>query len=379
MSEILRDRLFVLLRSGMYARSVEEFSIFEGIDDEQWSQLMAVAKRHGLMLLIIEALEYLPSEYHPSLKIKARWAFAAISAEDRFEHYKQTVEELTKIMNSAGLPIILMKGLTVATLYPNPARREGGDIDIFLLGDKNMGDELIRSLGIEVENDGEEEKHSHFIFKGVDVENHNTFIDIEHYLEKYWQRTKRINQILHNAVDEGMIEDMALGDQKVKILEPRVALFFMVAHAMMHAIGVDGACRQYTDIVIYINHYREQIDADWLKARFEECGMSKFVANMEHFCVASLGMEPFFNLSQEEIVEGDLSLENILFMFRVKPKSESIVRHTIDSINKLVLYRRIRLAYLGIASYRDYVIPSFIKRSKALYSRLSKSKDNKLH
>ncbi len=363
----------------MYARSVEEFSIFKGIDDEQWLQIMAVAKRHGLMLLIIEALEYLPSEYHPSLKIRAGWAFAVINAEDRFEHYKQTVEELARTMHSAELPIILMKGLTIARLYPNPARREGGDIDIFLLGDKKKGDELVRSLGIEVEKDGEDEKHSHFIFNGVDVENHNTFIDIEHYLEKYWQRTKRINQILHNAVDEGLIVEMTVGSQKVMTLEPRVALFFMMAHAMMHAIGVDGACRQYTDIAIYINHYRDQIDTDWLKASFEECGMSRFVANMEHFCVTRLGMEPFFNLSEEIVVEGELSLENILFMFRVKPKSESVVRHSVDTMNKLVLYRRIRLAYLGIGSYRDYVIPSFIKRSKALFRRLFKSKVNKLH
>ncbi len=374
MSEILRERLFILLRSAIYARSVEEFSVFNGMDDEQWSQLMTIAKRHGLMLLTAEALEYLPSQYHPSLKLKATWAFALINAEGRFEHYKKTVEQLAEVMSDGGLPMILIKGLTVASLYPNPTRREGGDIDMFLLGDKNKGDELIKSLGIAVYEEGDDEKHSHFVFNGVDVENHNTFIDIEHYVDKYWQRTKRINEIIHNAVDEGRLSEMTIGSQRVATLEPTVALFFMVAHAMMHAIGVDGAIRQYSDIVVYTNHYREQIDSEWLKSRFEECGMSKYVANMEHFCVTRLGMSPLFDLDEKYIVEGELSLENILFMFRVKAKSKSIVRHTIDSLKKLVLYRRIRLAYLGIGSYRDYVIPSFIKRTKALYLRICTSK-----
>ncbi len=376
MSDILRERLFILLRSVIYAQNVEQFSAFNDMNDEQWAELMTVAKRQGLTLLIAEALELLPAKYHPSLKLKAAWAFALIKAEDRFEHYKRTVEELAEIMSDAGLPIILMKGLTVASLYPNPARREGGDIDMFLLGDKTKGDDVIRSLGIDVYKDGDEEKHSHFVFKGVEVENHNTFIDIEHYLEKYWQRTKRINEIIHSAVDEGRLSEMTIGSQRVATLEPNVAIFFMVAHAMMHAVGVDGAIRQYSDIVVFTNHYRTQIDQEWLKARFEECGMSKYVANMEHFCVTRLGMSPLFNLDEKYIVEGELSLENILFMFRVKAKSKSIVRHTIDSLKKLVLYRRIRLAYLGIGSYRDYVIPSFIKRTKALYLRICTSKQS---
>ena len=374
MSEILRERLFVLLRSAMYASSVEEFSVFNGIDDKQWTELMVIAKKHGLKLLITEALEYLPVQFHPSNKLKAPWAFSVFRAEDRFEHYKSTLEDLAEIMDGASLPVILMKGLTVARLYPNPARREGGDIDVFLIGNKNKGDDVVRSLGITVEKDGEKEKHSHFVFNGVDVENHNTFIDIEHYLEKYCQRTKRINEIIHSAVDEGRLEEMKVGRQKVYTLEPKVALFFMVAHAMMHAISIDGAIRQYSDIAIYINHYREQIDADWLHDRFEECGMRKFVANMEHFCVTRLGMDSFFNIDEKDLVEGELSLENILFMFRVKAKSKTIIRHTFDSVIKLVLYRRIRLAYLGIGSYMDYVIPSFIKRAKALYIRICTSK-----
>ncbi len=376
MSEMLKERLFFLLRSAMYARSAEEFSIFNGIDDEQWEELMTTAKRHGLKLLITEALDYLPSQYHPSLKVKATWAFAVINAEDRFEHYKQTLEELAKIMSDSEISILLMKGLTVASLYPNPARREGGDIDMFLLGDKNKGDAAIRSLGVAIDQDGEGYKHSHFVFNGIDVERHNTFIEIDHYIKKYRRQTERINEIILGSINEGRLSEMTIGSQKVFMLEPKYALLFMIAHAMGHIIFVDGGIRQYSDIAIYIKYYRDQLDAEWFKERFEECGMSKFVANMEYFCVHRLGMKPFFNLDYKDIETGEFSLENVLLRFRLVPNIISSLRDPKELIDKLVLYRRLRLAYLGIGSYVDFVMPRVIRRAKAKKQTICTSKQS---
>ena len=96
-----------------------------------------------------------------------------------------------------------MKGVGLSTYYPIPSHREGGDIDIYTFSaDKNrmtdeqanrLADELMERQGIPIEMHSY--KHSNFYYKGIPVENHKVFLNVEHYpiavqvdalLKRYW-------------------------------------------------------------------------------------------------------------------------------------------------------------------------------------------------
>ena len=48
-------------------------------------------------------------------------------------------------MSKNNIPMMVIKGYTLARLYPKPERRIGGDIDIFLFDKQEEGDCIIRN------------------------------------------------------------------------------------------------------------------------------------------------------------------------------------------------------------------------------------------
>ncbi|MCQ5099088.1 nucleotidyltransferase family protein [Bacteroides caccae] len=68
-----------------------------------------------------------------------------------------------------------------------PEFRELGDMDIYTYDKHDEANQIPKSLGIDVEFD---EKHDMFNFEGVNVEHHNTFINV------HSKKTRLINEYL---------------------------------------------------------------------------------------------------------------------------------------------------------------------------------------
>lgn len=71
-------------------------------------------------------------------KFLMQWIAMGLALEKRNQLLNVRCKEITKISNGLGLCSCVLKGQGVAMLYPNPLRRQNGDIDLWVEG--NRGD-----------------------------------------------------------------------------------------------------------------------------------------------------------------------------------------------------------------------------------------------
>ncbi len=93
--------------------------------------------------------------------------------EQRSSSQKKVIAELVNIWASEGIKTMIFKGQSNASLYPVPDHRASGDIDCWLSGDAEKGDDIMARHGAVV--DFKWYRHSKISFRGETIENHRVF------------------------------------------------------------------------------------------------------------------------------------------------------------------------------------------------------------
>lgn len=89
-------------------------------------------------------------------------------------HYQK---ELIQLFESAGIPLVILKGTAAAIYYPNPIHRTMGDIDYLVPQDRfEAARELMEKSGYTAEyGDSEDSRHVGFTKNGIVFEMHRYF------------------------------------------------------------------------------------------------------------------------------------------------------------------------------------------------------------
>ena len=101
---------------------------------DEWGLLLQEAKRQALVGVLYDALNHLPPDQRPPKAVLIQWhAMTERIAHDNRRLNRDAVW-LTERFARAGFRSVVLKGQGNALLYPNPLRRQTGDIDIWLDG-----------------------------------------------------------------------------------------------------------------------------------------------------------------------------------------------------------------------------------------------------
>lgn len=101
---------------------------------EEWEGLLEEAQRQALVGVLYDALERLPDEQRPPRQTLIGWhALTEQIAADN-ERLNRDAVWVTERFLKVGFRNTILKGQGNALLYPNPLRRQPGDIDIWLEG-----------------------------------------------------------------------------------------------------------------------------------------------------------------------------------------------------------------------------------------------------
>ena len=236
MKRYSEQMLLALLRSALHQREVE-IAYFSKASEEDWVKCFRLAVHQGVAALTLGGIERLPSEYSPPLNVKLSWALAEQEKLEIYEAQCKAVNELTDLFEQHGIGTVVLKGVGLSRLYPIPARREGGDVDIYTYSsDKSkmsddeanrLADRIILDLG-ETMDDTPSEKHSKFTFKGVTFENHRKFLHIDEsdavYAAEKW---------LQNNFESQTVE-LLDGQCEIQVPSERFDTVFVSMHAAQH-------------------------------------------------------------------------------------------------------------------------------------------------
>jgi len=186
--------------------------------DADWQGLFALARQHGVVTLLYDAILRLPPERQPQGDMALSWALSAERTRHHFAHQAEVLQSLARRSKEAALPMLLVKGMELACLYPVPDSRACGDIDVYFFDRYEEGNALLGAAGAPLDG-----KHSEVAVDGVMVENHLTLLDQE------YRSQRRAEQYIYATLPQATPDA-----DGVYHLAPMGAMVYLLMHTVSH-------------------------------------------------------------------------------------------------------------------------------------------------
>lgn len=248
--------LFSLLRHAIWQNRDEELINFD-LTTPEWQRLIENAAGMGVLAIAFDTLPKGDALPGLSKELMIRWGLSVQRFEDRNRRQREALRELIDTFRENRIEVLLLKGLGLAENYPLPAHRECGDLDIYLFGDYEKGNQVIEALGIEV--DRGYSKHSTFFFKGIPVENHLSFLDAG-----FSQTNKNLEAHLHRILNEQGYKTIMIDDIAVRIPTPDFTSLFLTRHNITHFFASGLVLRHLCDLSLFFSRNADAIDFEVL-------------------------------------------------------------------------------------------------------------------
>ncbi|MBE5958642.1 MAG: hypothetical protein E7254_07265 [Lachnospiraceae bacterium] len=256
------------------------------------SKLFQTADRHFLMGIVGYMLTKYPDEAVREKEIEIRKGYLKYIG--YFSQTAQLMKVLISKLNEQEIDHLLMKGFVVKDYYPVPELRTYGDIDFLIRKeDRKKSDDLMVSSGFRKKKDwepvynyvkGTEHYEIHTEIMEVDV---SKKADYREYFSHTWERAKLLEG--HSYV-----------------LSPEDHLIYLLTHIAKHINGSGAGVRMYLDIAVYMKHFENKMDLNYLRGELEKLALlpfTNFVFDLirVYFDVDVKGWKS--NVSKEELEE----------------------------------------------------------------------------
>lgn len=112
---------------------------------DEWEELYAAVGKHNLLGVTFPAIDALHDTVDVPLGVYSRWAMATEKIEARNRYQRESCAKLYKGFMDHGFRSCVLKGQAAGALYPDPALRQGGDIDIWVEGERQTIVDFLRA------------------------------------------------------------------------------------------------------------------------------------------------------------------------------------------------------------------------------------------
>lgn len=140
------------------------------LTDKDWTSIYVEAQRQSLAGVLLTGVERVIASGENKPKFLIQWIAQTLTLENRNRQLDARCKDITDIFNGIGLRSCVLKGQGVAMLYPNPLRRQSGDIDLWVEGNRGdiyktlkarwkVGETVIHHADVEIFKDTPTEIH----------------------------------------------------------------------------------------------------------------------------------------------------------------------------------------------------------------------------
>lgn len=274
----------------------------------EWDDVLSLARRHTVIGLIYRGITLLPADRRPAIEQLAKFYVLSEKIRAKNALLNRRAAEVTQMFRDAGYRSCVLKGQSVALLYPDPGVRQPGDIDLWVEGKKK---DILRFVQQYTEEDLVAEYH-HVDFP--------CFPDAEvevHYIPAllHWPPAfLKIQRFFRLTADTQFSNRAALPDGAGEIGVPTAAfnLVFSLAHIHKHFFSEGVGLRHVVD---YYYILRQPLTAEekkdvvrWLK----RLRMYKFARAMMYVVHVVLGLPEEQLLCPPHENEGEFMMQQIM-------------------------------------------------------------------
>ena len=241
-----------------------------------WNYFMNLANEHGVAALVWHNLEKfqlhsgIPEEVVTYLR--NTWMISL----SRNIFNIESMGEALRVLNADNIKTVILKGLALEnSVYGSSGLRQMSDIDILI-----NRDECIKARNILISNGYESlpvKSFFHELIIGYSGKHlpslikNGTSVEIHH--ELFGEGKNILTKILYDSSYEVEIKG-----EKAWFPQPQIFFLYLVRHLCVHEMNNESQLRLYTDLIVLIEKYNEEILNDNLLKYAPEAGMSEILA-----------------------------------------------------------------------------------------------------
>ena len=350
------DFIFMLIRSGLWQTRLDHFDM----SPWEYKEVMLEAEKQCVTGLIIDCLR------SNNMGLQKKCVIHMMKVQNALELSNKKLEEnvalLAQLLNSNNIDYVVVKGQTIAVLYPHPRHRIPGDID-FYINYKDM--DRVKSLfveqwGVDIpeKNLYEQPKHLDFKYDDKEFEMHFHLALFSH---------PKHQRFFDSMVDTTPRDKITIYGKEVSVLSPTLNVFYTFVHLFQHLRKLGVALRQLCDLAILIERYQEQIDKEKLMETLHFFDYHHAFAAFGSILVDKLGLpEEHFPMpiSDKDRKMGQMILDDILTYgnwgrYSRDTKKEKSIKHSIQTASTLFsrYFKYFRLSPTENMAFVIYDVP----------------------
>lgn len=269
-----------------------------------WRGLYRFSQKQAIVGIVLEGIDRLSKNRKIDVPqdLLFEWIGQANMIETQNRLVNQRVKELTEYLNQKGQKSCILKGQGNALMYPNPAMRTPGDIDVWLKGTKKEVAAFV-----------------HQRFPEMNVQYHHMeypiFDDIEvevHYYPSFCYNKWHNHRLLQYFRENSDVQFKNVISGGYAVPTSAFNLVFQLSHMMRHfftqGIGLRHAIDYYYLLLQDITDEEKQETVSVMK----RCGMYKFFCAVLWIEKEILGLDKNTDIAQTNEKAGKLVLQEML-------------------------------------------------------------------
>ena len=259
------SQFFALLRAGLW-NEVPVRAAFEPCPD--WEALYRLAAAQTVVPLVADGIGRLPRELLPTEPERLDpFICDLMSTAKRNQRLDAFIP---KLFSSLGeIPAVLVKGQSVAVDYPEPERRQPGDIDLLVPPvSYEAAKAALLPNATRVEEEAAGILHQGMYFHSVEVEIHGS---ISTLLSRKLDRS--LAALLEEQFDGRRLPEVSLGEARIPVPEADFNAVYLFVHLLQHYWSGGVGLRQVIDWMTFVSVHKRDIHPVILEIRLRNLGL----------------------------------------------------------------------------------------------------------
>lgn len=266
--------------------------------EAEWNYVLSIAQEQAIEGVLLSAIERLPDEQRPPKMVLLQWIGSVQMLEANSKKIAEAGDCVVKYFHENGFACNILKGSAVARYYPQPQRRQSGDVDVWVDGSREDIYDFARRFDKGGKLYGVNYHHIHFhLIDDVHIEVHIWPSFLSSPLRN-WRLHKFCN--LHRPTMETSMPSLAFD---------RV---FILLHCYRHMCGHGLGLRQIMDYFYVLKQgftEEEKEDAvSWIK----QLGMKQFACGLMWVLQKYFGLEEQYLLMKLNEKEGQFIIQEVM-------------------------------------------------------------------
>ena len=258
-------QFFAFLRSGLWNEVPDRVPFAVGTD---WEALYRLAFEQTVVPLVTDGINRLPGEFLPTEPVRL----------DPFLGDLMMTAQRNRLLDSfipglfsalEGIPVVLIKGQALAQDYPDPERRQPGDIDLLLLPSSyEAAKAVLLPKATKVLEEEREIWHQGMRFRSIEVEVHGS---IGTLMSRKLDR--KLAALLEEQFDGRSFPQVTIGGAGIPVPEADFSAVYVFVHFLHHYWSGGVGLRQFVDWMTFVSVHKRDIHPVILEKRLDDLGL----------------------------------------------------------------------------------------------------------